>query len=708
MTIQTRHLVSRFLFVCLLAATSLGGRTHAQSAATPNILFIIMDDLGVDQLSAFNPAAGTAALTPNLNAIAAAGVKFTNFYTMPECSPSRVAFFTGRYPFRNGVTAAILDQDLPAAQISPFEVTTPKVLAAHGYRSAMIGKYHLGGPENNPDGVNAPLALGWNHFDGNLRGAADIDTSLGGQYTRDKDKYSCGFPTGTERGAVWFQSAGRQAQCDDNQGAGYTGHQGITLGGIPALDAQGVFARTCREAAGSGPDFTKLNGYYVWPQAAGDDSSRIQTSTSRKFMTTAQTDAAIAWVRAQSAGADRRPWMATVSYNMIHTPYQQPPLDLYPSGFVWPPAVPQNCTGSAAIRVLSDLMLASLDQEIGRLLVSVGLASRGDGGQLVYRPEFNDTMVVIVGDNGTYLSGVKAPYDPTRAKGTVYQTGVSTPLIVSGPEVVGKGRTVAHMVNAVDLFILFSEISRPPVDLSVVVPRSHALDGQGMLAYLRDPDQRSLRRTNFTQVGKGLKASTVTIYPCVLRIAGLNIATEIFTNQGLCETEGGTWFGPTAAQPNPLYPTSCAVRAAGLYSNLTILPVQSWVMRNSRYKLVRVERAPCDAALGEFELYDLTPNPPSNPLGLDLASTNLLANGQPVTRELRIAFDDLRDELYRLLDSERVCEGDGNLDKRVDASDVQGVNRYMGQPSVFDFNHDGVTGPEDLQFVLSRVDTYCR
>lgn len=713
MTTRMTSLRRRLLLACVAAAIALaGGRTHAQPGS-PNILFIIFDDAGTDQFAAFNPAAGTAALTPNLNAIAAAGVRFTNFWTMPECSPSRVSFFTGRYPLRTGVNAAILDLDLPAAQISPFEVTTPKVLAAHGYRSGYIGKYHLGGPENNPDGTRAPIALGWHYFNGNLRGAGHIDTSLGGQYTRDKEKYSCGFPVGDQRGACWFLDAGNQPQCDDNQGIGYTGHQGVSLGGIPALDAQGNFARTCSQAAGAPSDFTHHNGYYVWPQVVADsNSSGAQRVTSRQYMTTAQTDAAIAWIRSQSEAADPRPWMATVSYNMIHTPYQQPPVEHYPPGFVWPPAVPQTCVGTAtaAIRVLSDLMLASLDREIGRLLVGVGLARWGDGGQLVYRPEFNDTMVVIVGDNGTYLYSVKAPYDPFRSKGQVYQTGVTTPLIVSGPQVAGKGRSVDHLVNAVDLFELFSEIPRPPVDLSVVVPRPRVLDAERMLAYLTNPDQPSLRRYNFTQVGSGLKPSTAKIWPCVLKVGPANIATEIFTDQDLCETEGGTWFGPTAAQPNPPYPDSCAIRAAGLYSSLTILPHQVFAIRDKRYKLVQVHRAPCDVALGELEFYDLSPQPPQNPLGLDLASSNLLTNGQAIslTPAQTVAFEDLKFQLRTLLASERVCDGDGNLDKRVDQADVDGVRRYMGLPSVFDFTQDGVTGPEDLQYVMSRLGTDCR
>jgi hypothetical protein len=87
--------------------------------------------------------------------------------------------------------------------------------------------------------------------------------------------------------------------------------------------------------------------------------------------------------------------------------------------------------------VLSNLMIESLDLEVGRLLVETGLAQRGDDGRLVYRPDATDTMVIILGDNGSLGSTVKVPFNPERAKGTAYQTGVWVPLIVSGPLVEG-------------------------------------------------------------------------------------------------------------------------------------------------------------------------------------------------------------------------------------------------------------------------------
>ena len=582
------------------------------------------------------------------------------------------------------------------------------MLATAGYKSALIGKYHLGGPENNPEGNNAPVSLGWDYFNGNMRGGPPgIDTSLGGQYTKDTTKYASGFPVGIQRGASWFQSPDGHVRCDDNIGVGFTGQEAVALGGIPALNSGGEFAPSCGEASGSGPDFTLTNGYYVWPQVIAD-ASGVQSGNSRQYMTTAQTDAAIEWIQAQGQGVQPHPWMATVSYNAIHTPYQEPPVNLYPPGFVWPSDVPENAQSPAALPILTNLMLAAMDHEIGRLLVGSGLAEWDTHGGLVYKPAASNTMIVIVGDNGTYLASVQSPYDPTRSKGTPYETGVLAPLIVSGPLVNTPGRTVDHLVNCVDLFQLFGEIAG--VDVHAVVPSTHVLDSVSMLPYLTDPNQGALRQYNFTQLGSGLKPPSVKLWPCVVSEGSIHLASDIlFTSQSICEDAGGQWFGPTTDQPNPQYPTSCAIEAAGLFSNLTILPPRVWALRNIRYKLVQVERASCETSLGEFEFYDLAPNPPSNPLGLDLATTNLLTNGQPVNllAEQAANFWELRFELQAELESEPVCYGDGNLDKSVDIEDAKGVFRYWGQPSVFDFDADGVTGNADLQWVLRNFGNQC-
>jgi hypothetical protein len=93
-------------------------------------------------------------------------------------------------------------------------------------------------------------------------------------------------------------------------------------------------------------------------------------------------------------------------------------------------------------------------------------------------------MVVIVGDNGSYFSTVRLPFDPNWGKGTPYQTGVWVPLIVSGSMVnpANVGSEVGHMVNAaVDVYQLFAEVAG--IDVRQVVPHSHALDARSMLPY---------------------------------------------------------------------------------------------------------------------------------------------------------------------------------------------------------------------------------
>ena len=119
--------------------------------------------------------------------------------------------------------------------------------------------------------------------------------------------------------------------------------------------------------------------------------------------------------------------MATVAYANDHTPYQQPPRNLLP--IASPDSGGFSCTDNtiaseAATRIISNQMIEAMDAEIGNLLVQTGLATMDTSGRLQYDPAQTNTMVIIIGDNGTFAPGVKFPFDSSRAKGYVYQTGV--------------------------------------------------------------------------------------------------------------------------------------------------------------------------------------------------------------------------------------------------------------------------------------------
>lgn len=113
--------------------------TKAQSSKPPNIVFILADDLGYGDVGCF----GSSLPTPNLDRMAAEGMRLSRFYSAsPVCSPSRAAILTGRYPARTGIVNVLMPFDKRGLDSS--ERTIPRVLKERGYRTACVGKWHLG------------------------------------------------------------------------------------------------------------------------------------------------------------------------------------------------------------------------------------------------------------------------------------------------------------------------------------------------------------------------------------------------------------------------------------------------------------------------------------------------------------------------------------------------------------------------------------
>ena len=159
-----RHLRLAALLLALLFA--LLGCSSGDGPAPPNILFVIMDDVGIDQMKAFGYGGDTPPATPTIDRIADAGIRFTNTWSMPACSTSRAVFFSGRYPLRTNVFGALGPSDLANSMVSPYEKSLPKLLKPAGYQSALFGKFHLGLQGNSPYRYDMPQSLGWDYFEG--------------------------------------------------------------------------------------------------------------------------------------------------------------------------------------------------------------------------------------------------------------------------------------------------------------------------------------------------------------------------------------------------------------------------------------------------------------------------------------------------------------------------------------------------------------
>ena len=139
----------------------------------PNLIFIMADDLGYADLGCYG---GRAPVSPVLDRLAAAGIKFTQGYAnSPVCSPTRFALITGRYQYRlrGAAEEPINSKSRGSSTLGlPTEhPTLPSLLKDAGYRTALIGKWHLGYPPHF-----GPLRSGYEEFFGPMSGGVDYFT----------------------------------------------------------------------------------------------------------------------------------------------------------------------------------------------------------------------------------------------------------------------------------------------------------------------------------------------------------------------------------------------------------------------------------------------------------------------------------------------------------------------------------------------------
>jgi arylsulfatase A-like enzyme len=440
----------------------------AADAGRPNILLIVIDDWGTDKSGLYSSFADDeiAIPTPTIDAIAAHGVRFANAWASPNCSPSRATLVTGQYPSRNGVRDVIEVE--AAVGIDPGDPwLLPRLMTGGGYRTGMIGKWHLSSESDNVQN-DSPLACGF-----------DFWTGTNGSFGPDADNFPFTDPSYYVTPPI---------QCD-----------------------VGVTPRVCAEAP-------------TWrTQLEYQNETDLTQILREQYQPSYHVDQAINWINAPSDG---KPWFMYLAFQSPHAPFVLPPKHLvsdelrarveakvrqvnsdpsyqYREGERFlsfriteapdppdarPPTAPMP--DPVLARAAYAAMVAAVDTEILRLLRQIDL---------------RNTYVVVLGDNGT--DG--AVIDPDRAgfpgadanergKGTLFQGGIAIPLIMASYDVVSPGRTSSSLVHSSDVYSTILELAGITIPDSTEV----TIDGISVLHELQSPgDSGSARRVSWSDYG---------------------------------------------------------------------------------------------------------------------------------------------------------------------------------------------------------------
>ncbi len=175
-----------------------------------------------------------------------------------------------------------------------------------------------------------------------------------------------------------------------------------------------------------------LPNYYDWSYI---ENGEIVNTT--EYATTVYTDLAIDWINDQN-----NPWFCWLAYNTPHAPIHLPPLEMHNQG-----ALP---TDEASIQenelTYFIAMIESLDFELGRIKNNLS------------EEDWENTVVIVIGDNGTKSSLIRQPYNNNQSKGTVFQGGINTPMVVAGPEIARVNERETALVNGTDLYSTILQI----------------------------------------------------------------------------------------------------------------------------------------------------------------------------------------------------------------------------------------------------------
>jgi arylsulfatase A-like enzyme len=401
-------------------------------AAQPNIVIILADDLGYGDMHANNPERSKIP-TPNMDRLAAEGMRFTDGHSSSGCcSPSRYTLLTGRYHWRTTLQGGIVGE-WGKPLIAPDRLTVGKLAQQHGYRTACIGKWHLG--SDWP--ITPEQKMHFSGFVGKAGGGGEVSTTITDAHRETwKAVFSQRIPGGpTERGFNEYFGT------DVPNWPPYCFIEGDRTLGIPSelLPASKLVKN---QASKQGPALPGWQLEGILPALA---------TRAEKF------------IKVQSEA--KKPFLLYLPLTSPHTPL----------------AVNPEWKGKSGLNNdFADLVMET-DAVIGRVLEALKT-----GGVE------KDTFVLFTSDNGcaAYI-GVKDmekqghfPSGPLRDyKTSVYEGGHRVPFVVKWPGVVNAGSVCKQLVLQADTIATLAEI------LGTTLPENAGEDSFSLMPLLKGEDR---------------------------------------------------------------------------------------------------------------------------------------------------------------------------------------------------------------------------
>ena len=431
--------------VAVLALWLIGiGRLASMGAERPNIVLIMLDDVGYSDYGCF----GGEIETPNIDRLAKGGLQFTQFYNNAICLPTRASLLTGLYPRYVGPSHQI--------QLTSNMLTIAELLQSGDYQTSLSGKWHLGAAA-----PHRPIDRGFSDFFGMLDGCSNhFDPSIpdppfeGGRYR------------------VWARNAERLTTFPKE----FYSSDAIADHAIEnirrfARTGQPFFSHVCFTAAHSPlqakpADIAKYRGKYT---IGWDEVRRSRSERQKELGIVART-----W-----NDAPREPEVK---------PWEAEPLREW----------------NENLMAVYAAMIDSIDQNIGRILLALRDSSVAENTLVLVLNDNGGCAEQAGGDDPTNIAGSRECYVSCgagwayaqntpfrRYKGWVHEGGIATPLIAYWPGVITAGRLTPHVGHVVDLLPTCADISGAKYPAQRAGQPLIPLEGRSLLPVLRG-DETSL------------------------------------------------------------------------------------------------------------------------------------------------------------------------------------------------------------------------